>query len=186
MLCLFTQDSPIGVYDSVDDGRRRDSPVAAGGPFGGSGGNSRSRTPSSLEMGLISLARGTFLLCADEGQVGCCVRVWSQSTDEPQDRLEQFPRCREFGDLERGVAGVGDDLSGDFRVLRPGAGQQPALIGSRASPHRTGSSSMSAAPFQDSPRHQGFQRRWYSVCNCLEPALPIVRELVNDIEPAEL
>ena len=44
--------------------------------------------------------------------------------DQAQDFLEQFPRHRDFGHLEDGVAGVVHDLGPDLDELLPQAGQR--------------------------------------------------------------
>ncbi len=64
----------------------------------------------------------------------------SQTIDQPQDFLEQAPRYRHFGQLERDVPAMVDDLGSDLDQLLPQRGQRPVLHFLRQSqcPHKVG------------------------------------------------
>ncbi len=54
---------------------------------------------------------------------------WSQIINQAQDFPEQFPRHRDFGQLERDVPPVTDDLGTDLHQLFPQRAQRPFNVG---------------------------------------------------------
>ena len=54
----------------------------------------------------------------------CWGRSWSQSVDQPQDFLEQFPRHRDLGHLEDDVAAMAHDLGADLHEFSPQIGRR--------------------------------------------------------------
>ena len=129
----------LKAYDSVSEGvlRKSEADCAVFPPFPSSPASPTTFDPPIWPFSSSFRHTPPVVITHPPLQLLRWSRSWSQSVDQPQDFLEQFPRHRDLGHLEDDVAAMAHDLGADLDELLPQARQRPLLdrLGQCQRPH---------------------------------------------------